>query len=169
MPPRTAHAVYTPTASFMRGGHFYRYDSMHHTEQARRIDKKHWGITTNEYHEHTFYLLCLMTLALPLTEHGMSDFYSMKAADFNTIAAIHKTALAGLILQVLDPKTYEPQWGSKKKSITQKIMTTVLYKDAKALAESWVTEYFGSLTDVKQCLESGDFAERIMVDMEDSE
>ena len=48
-------------------------------------------------------------------------------------------------------------------------MTTVLYKDAKALAESWATEYFGSLTDVKQCLESGDFAERIMVDMEDSE
>ena len=36
-------------------------------------------------------------------------FYSMKAADFNTIAAIRKKALAGLILQVLDPKTYEHQ------------------------------------------------------------
>ena len=70
---------------------------------------------------------------------------------------------------LVDPKTYEPQWGSKKKSITQKIMTTVLYKDAKALAESWVTEYFGTIADVKQCLESGDIAEQIMVDMEDSE
>ena len=48
-------------------------------------------------------------------------------------------------------------------------MTTVLYKDTKALAESWVTEYFGTITDVKQCLESGDIAEQIMVDMEDSE
>ena len=48
-------------------------------------------------------------------------------------------------------------------------MTTVLYKDAKALAESWVTEYFGTIADVKQCLESGDIAEQIMVDMEDSE
>ena len=70
MPPKTPHAVYTPTASFTRGGHFYRYDSMHYTERARRIDKKNWGITTNEHHEHTFYIVCLMVVALPLTRRG---------------------------------------------------------------------------------------------------
>ena len=53
MPPKTPHTVYTPTASFTWGGHFYCYDSMHYTEHACQIDKKNWGITTNEYHEHT--------------------------------------------------------------------------------------------------------------------
>ena len=70
MPPNTPHTVYAPTASFAWGGHFYCYDSMHYTEHACQIDKKNWGITTNEYHEHTFYIVCLMVLALPLTQRG---------------------------------------------------------------------------------------------------
>lgn len=72
MCPNMPHAVYTPQASFTRGGHFYLYDSMDQTELARRIDKKNFGFTTNEHHEHTVYLVCLMILSLPLTRCGES-------------------------------------------------------------------------------------------------
>lgn len=56
--------------AFTRGGHFYRYESMHHTEIARRFDKQHFGITTSGHHEHTIYLLCLMVLSLPKCRCG---------------------------------------------------------------------------------------------------
>ena len=78
----------------------------------------------------------------------------------------------GLIIQILDPKTYEPMWKpwiSKKQLVTQQIMTTGLYADAQSLCQVWMAEYFGSLVEVKGCLQAYNLGERIVVHTENIE
>ena len=42
-------------------------------------------------------------------------------------------------------------------------MTTDLYADAQALCQVWTAEYFGSLAEVKGCLQANELGQKIVV------
>lgn len=85
MPPNTAHAVFTPVASFTRGGHFYRYNNLRHTAVARRTDKSLYMIATNEHHTHTFEVLLRMVLSLPKLNRSTSFFALLSTPTYRYI------------------------------------------------------------------------------------
>lgn len=65
LPPGLVHAVYTPTASFSTGGHFYNYNCMHLTELSRFIDAELATTATNQDMEHALETLRRMVIAIP--------------------------------------------------------------------------------------------------------
>ncbi|KAF8418641.1 hypothetical protein L210DRAFT_3578800, partial [Boletus edulis BED1] len=66
MPPGQIHTVYTPVASFCRGGHFFNYDMMHLTELSRFVDTTKGSCVTNQAHAGTLETLCRLVIALPI-------------------------------------------------------------------------------------------------------
>ncbi|PCH40050.1 hypothetical protein WOLCODRAFT_150097 [Wolfiporia cocos MD-104 SS10] len=64
-PAGQLHAVYTPTASFTVGGHFFQYNTLHLTELSRHVDNLYGVYTTNLEHGHVLDTLNRMALALP--------------------------------------------------------------------------------------------------------
>lgn len=66
MPPGTWHVVYTPTPSYVTGGHFYTLESLHLTEFSRVYDHRPEGrFATNAEHD-TLRILSRMAIALPV-------------------------------------------------------------------------------------------------------
>lgn len=73
MPPGQHHTVYTPVASFCRGGHFFNLDTMHLTEVSRFVDTTHGGFLTNDVHFGTLETLCRMTISLTILPESRSE------------------------------------------------------------------------------------------------
>ena len=60
--------VYTPTPSYVSGGHFYTLESLHLTEFSRAFDHRPNGrFATNAEHD-VLRVLCRMAMALPLIQ-----------------------------------------------------------------------------------------------------
>ncbi|KAN0092508.1 hypothetical protein V8E55_003292 [Tylopilus felleus] len=72
-PPAQVHSVYTPTASFTIGGHFYSYDCCHLTEIARYFDVVLRGELTNQVHHHAFETIMQMIIGLPRSDPNRSE------------------------------------------------------------------------------------------------
>lgn len=70
MPPGIIHAVFTPLASVVIGGHFYCYDTMAATELAMRLDKTKTEKKTNNHHPAYIEMMARMVLALPYIYEG---------------------------------------------------------------------------------------------------
>lgn len=64
-PGALVHAVFSPCATFARGGHYYSYETLHMTEVSRDIDARFNGYTTNVDHPHALETLVRLVLALP--------------------------------------------------------------------------------------------------------
>ena len=74
MPPATWHKVYTPTPSYVGGGHFYTLESLHLTEFSRAFDHRSEArFGTNAEHD-VLRVLCRMAMALPLIQTDRSKF-----------------------------------------------------------------------------------------------
>ena len=75
-PPGCLHEVYTPTPSITRGGHFYSYNSLHHTKFSRSLDILTEDSFSNQTHPSVSLTLMMMTAALPkLNEYRKSSFF----------------------------------------------------------------------------------------------
>lgn len=77
-----ARVIYALVATFCKGGYFYHFDSMAHTEIARRHDcvfLRHANSGVSQFvggmetHEHTLYMLCLMLLSMDLVNNSVYD------------------------------------------------------------------------------------------------
>ena len=56
--------VDTPVMTFAAGGHMLTYESLHLTEQARRIDRTLAEVATNTDHDGVDGVLCRMSIGL---------------------------------------------------------------------------------------------------------
>ncbi|KAF8549209.1 hypothetical protein OG21DRAFT_1525962 [Imleria badia] len=91
-PPAQVHSVYTPTASFSIGGHFYSYDCCHLTEIGRRFDALLNGRLTNQVHHHAFETIVQMVIGLPRSNPNRS---------------LKTHSIVALCLMVLQPESYK--------------------------------------------------------------
>ncbi|KAG2357519.1 hypothetical protein BDR07DRAFT_1490604 [Suillus spraguei] len=64
-PAGQVHAVYTPKKSFITGGHFYNFGSLHLTEMSRYIDAHKAQFLTNQVHDNALETFQRMMIALP--------------------------------------------------------------------------------------------------------
>ncbi|KAG2062626.1 hypothetical protein BDR04DRAFT_1123818 [Suillus decipiens] len=78
MPPSQVHAVYTPVASFVIGGHFYHYGGMHLTKMSRYLDVTVADCLTNQDLHIALETLRRMMIAIP-TSLVSSDMRSLLA------------------------------------------------------------------------------------------
>ncbi|KAG6371783.1 hypothetical protein JVT61DRAFT_9138 [Boletus reticuloceps] len=90
-PPGQFHSVYTPTAAFTIGGHFYSYECFHLTEIARYFDVTLKGELTNQVHHHSLETLMQMIVGLPHLDRERK---------------LKKNTLLALCLMVIHPKRY---------------------------------------------------------------
>ncbi|KAH0825904.1 hypothetical protein J3R83DRAFT_7657 [Lanmaoa asiatica] len=92
MPPGQLHAVYTPVASFCRGGHFYNLDTMHLTELSRFVDTTAGKYVTNQAHSGTLETLCRLVLvlpAIPRTRNITPELYKRSLVSLCGMVAYH--------------------------------------------------------------------------------
>ncbi|KAF8422594.1 hypothetical protein L210DRAFT_891763 [Boletus edulis BED1] len=119
MPPGQIHSVYTPVASFCRGGHFFNLDTMHLTELSRFVDTTHGKFATNQAHSGTLQTLCRIILALP---------YLPKTRK------LYKRSLIALCGMILHSNAYTAQGEANQESesikLARKIAKAVLFKFA---------------------------------------
>lgn len=73
MPPCQHHAVYTPAASFYKGGHFFNIDTMHLTEVSRFVDATKGSYVTNDTHAGTLETLCRIVISLTILPESRSE------------------------------------------------------------------------------------------------
>lgn len=74
MPPGQIHIVFTPVASFCRGGHFFNLDTMHLTELSRFVDASRGKFVTNQAHHGTLNTLCRIVMSLPFLPRSRSRY-----------------------------------------------------------------------------------------------
>lgn len=72
MPPGKWHQVYTPTLSYVSGGHFYTLESLHLTEFSRAFDHLPGGELATNAENDVLRVLCRMAMALPLLQADRS-------------------------------------------------------------------------------------------------
>lgn len=107
-PPAQIHSVYTPVASFARGGHFYSYDMCHLTEIGRHFDFLCKGEFTNQVHHHALETLVRMLVGLPRLdpERGTFSFPCSPPLSHRSIE-LSTTSLIALCLMVIRPELYK--------------------------------------------------------------
>lgn len=146
MPPGTAHAVYTPVASFSRGGHLYKYDTMHYTQLSRHCDMKYGRFATNDVHHHTMEVLCRMVVTLWMRKASKLICGLLNVQCAYRTPEVHKRPLVALLFQILRPGDYDKAWnaerattqqakGKGKEGDVQHFEESELYRLAKTTAE----------------------------------
>ncbi|KAF8418657.1 hypothetical protein L210DRAFT_3655539 [Boletus edulis BED1] len=132
MPPGQMHAVYTPTASFCRGGHFFSYDALHLTEQSRHIDKLKGRYVTNQQHRGTLETLSRMVIALPIISESK---------------ALYKRSIVALCGMVVYDGEYRSQQTKRQKSDCHEQAKTMAMKVLSHLGITTPTDYFKFMED----------------------
>ncbi|KAG1899885.1 uncharacterized protein F5891DRAFT_1189361 [Suillus fuscotomentosus] len=90
-PAGQVHAVYTPKKSFVTGGKFFNYGSLHLTEISRYINAKKVHFLTNQVHESALETFQRMTIALPRLSPSIE---------------LYHRAVVGLCLMVINHHKY---------------------------------------------------------------
>ena len=98
--------MYTPTASFTIGGHFYSYDSCHLTEVGRRFGALLQGEFTNQVHHHAFETIVQMVIGLPRSDPSRSKSSYRVNPFFISALELKVHSVVALCLMVLHPRSY---------------------------------------------------------------
>lgn len=111
MPPGTWHVVYTPTPSYVSGGHFYTYETMHLTEFSRSFDHRPGGeFSTNANHD-VLWILCRMAMSLHML-HGargkLIHILCLYTTAHSVVPDLYTKPLVALAKMILQHADYDP-------------------------------------------------------------
>lgn len=126
MPPGQHHAVYTPVASFSRGGHYLNLDMMHLTELSRFVDRTHGKFVTNEVHHGTLETLCRMVISLTILPISRSESRPHSANSLQSAQSeLYKRSLIALCGMVAHHQCYVSQGTAPQESVTLGMASTI--------------------------------------------
>lgn len=128
MPPGQHHTVYTPMASFCRGGHFFNFDTMHLTELSRFADVTHGKYITNDTHLGTLETLCRLVISLAILPASRSES-RLRSSGFcwiTNVSELYKRSLIALCGMVVYYTQYIAQGTALQTSDTFEMANLML-------------------------------------------
>ena len=112
MPPGTWHVVYTATPSYVSGGHFYTYETLHLTEFSRSFDHLPDGEFATNANNNVLWVLCRMAMALHMLQGTHGTLIRHPSHPFSNwngpFIELYKKPLVALAKMILDHEHYDP-------------------------------------------------------------
>lgn len=111
MPPGTWHVIYTPTPSYVSGGHFYMYKTMHLTNFSRSFNQcPGREFSTNTNHD-VLWILCQMAMSLHML-HGacgkLIHILCLYTTAHSVVPDLYTKPLVALAKMILQHTNYDP-------------------------------------------------------------